>query len=65
MSSGTERSINRLMSIDILRCLAILLMVQVHFVNNLSSRKHRGRGFTMRRTYLGAGRHLCLRFWPD
>ena len=39
MSSGTERTINRLVSIDILRCIAILLMVQVHFVENLSARK--------------------------
>ena len=65
MSSGTERTMNRLISIDILRCLAILLMVQVHFVKNLSSREAPWEWLYDTSISSGTGRHLCLRFWPD
>jgi len=34
-----------LMSIDVMRALAILLMIQVHFVNNLSSREFSSRSY--------------------
>jgi uncharacterized membrane protein len=40
--NGTEVSMGRLHSIDVLRALAILLMVQIHFVENLSSGESAG-----------------------